>query len=574
MKKKSGKRPVSLWHWWGLMGVCLLVFANSLTGGFVWDDEVQVVKNSRIRSVDVGSAFGSGVWDFAVSEETRTNYYRPVQTLTYAVAYLLSGSDPWAYHLLSLLYHVVAVTVLFGILIELSFSSRSAFVATVLFAVHPVHTEAVAWIAGLPDVSAGAFYFLAIGLYLRSLGSAGPVFLWGSALAFLAALFSKEMAVTLPLVLPLVRSLKTGNFLYSKKRLATEVFPFAIALAVYGALRVTALGAVAVSQTVANSWVDWFTLGLTVAARYIRYALIPFPLNAYHLIPLHLQDRMVQATIAFVTLTLVGFLGWRLRERLPGLPAALGVFLLTLVPAFHFKGISGAFFAERYLYIPTLGLALASAIVLERTRWPRRYLVGWTAVAIFAVMTVVRNQDWQDSETLYRTTLEASASNAPFQSSVGDIAMRRGDDAEARQHFETALDAIDDQVYYFTSYEKYRALIGLGALAARAKDYQQARRRLTEALEINPGGDWAYLYLGGVLLEADKDYRRAVEHFEKAIELGPTNEVARDYMGIALLNSGRYREAIPYFEESLQLNPNYEDARLHLEMAERALRPE
>ncbi len=123
MKKKTGKAPVSLWHWWGLIAVCLLVFANSLTGGFVWDDEVQVVnvKNPRIRSVDVGGAFGSGVWDFAVTEETRTNYYRHVQTLTYSVAYLLAGLAPWAYHLFSLLCHVVAVTVLFGILIELSF---------------------------------------------------------------------------------------------------------------------------------------------------------------------------------------------------------------------------------------------------------------------------------------------------------------------------------------------------------------------------------------------------------------------------------------------------------------------
>ena len=87
--------------------------------------------------------------------------------------------------------------------------------------------------------------------------------------------------------------------------------------------------------------------------------------------------------------------------------------------------------------------------------------------------------------------------------------MRRGDDAVAREHFENALDAIDHEVYYFTSYERYRALIGLGALAARAKDYREARRRLREALEANPRGDWAYLYLGGVLLEADKDYRRA-----------------------------------------------------------------
>ena len=144
----------------------------------------------------------------------------------------------------------------------------------------------------------------------------------------------------------------------------------------------------------------------------------------------------------------------------------------------------------------------------------------------------------------------------------------------AEKHFDTALKAIEEGVYSFEGYEKYRALIGLGALAARSKDYSQARRYLEEALEVNPAGDWAYLYLGGVMLEADKDFNGAIEHFEKAIQMGPINEFARDYMGIALLNRGLYREAIPYFKKSLEINPNYADARLHLEMAERGLRQE
>ena len=562
-------------EWMLLVLLSLIVYGNSVRGAFVWDDEVQIVKNPAIRSLTgVPAAFGSAFWDFAVSAETQTNFYRPVQTVTYAVAYSIAGLAPWSYHLLSILYHIIAVLLMWRILIELSFSRQASLLAASVFAVHPMHTEAVAWIAGVPDVSAGAFYFLAMWLYLRYRKQSKPWLLWGSACVFFIALLAKEMAVTLPCVLLLVRSLRSGRSRFSGSEIAREMAPYLAMLLAYTFVRFRVLGSFATAQEVDASWMDWISLGCQVLAEYLRYALVPYPLSAYHLIPISLSSRITEAAAAVLVLGVAGFLSWRLRRKLPELPSILAAFIVTLTPVLYFKGISGAFLAERYLYIPTLATAFLVASILDGARLKYRFSLSWAVVLLLAFTSIERTAAWRDSETLYRATLAANDQNALFQSNLGDIELRNGNDGAARAHFESALRSIELGRYYFSTFVEYRALTGLGALAARTQDYSDARRLLTRALEVNPAGDWAYLYLGGVQLEADGNYEGAINNFERAIELGPVNEVARDYMGIALLNSGRYADAIPYFQESLEINPNYADARLHLEIAERELSPE
>src|SRR5262252_10252079 len=123
-----------------------LVFANSLPGAFVWDDEIQIVKNWRIRSLEnVPSAFTTSFWSFAGTEaENQTNFYRPIQTVTYTLAYAIGGLSPVPYHVFSLLYHTAASVFVYLIGVELMLTPAAAFAIAGLFAVHPIHTEAVA----------------------------------------------------------------------------------------------------------------------------------------------------------------------------------------------------------------------------------------------------------------------------------------------------------------------------------------------------------------------------------------------------------------------------------------------
>src|SRR5437588_4282586 len=211
MSGKKTKRPVvrkslNYRHIAVIVILSAIVFANSLPGSFVWDDEIQVVKNWRIRSFNyLPSAFTSAFWSFLGTEaESQSNFYRPVQTITYMVAYSLGGLSSAPYHALSLAYHVAASAFVYLICLELMFQPAIALAIAALFVTHPVHTEAVAWIAGIPDVACGAFYFASVFLFLRYWRTGRKAPLWASCALFFAALLSKEMAATLPFFLLVV----------------------------------------------------------------------------------------------------------------------------------------------------------------------------------------------------------------------------------------------------------------------------------------------------------------------------------------------------------------------------------
>ena len=564
-----------------------LVFANTLPGNFVWDDEIQIVKNWRIRTLEnIGSAFTTAFWSFlGTAAENQTNFYRPVQTVTYTLAYSIGGLSPVPYHAFSLLYHTTAGIFVYLIGIELMLNPAVALAIAALFAVHPIHTEAVAWIAGIPDVACGAFYFGAVWLFLKRRQ-------WMACGMFFLALLSKEMAVTLPLFLLLIplpveeggatagrppRGVRVRGLGKNRPHAATVgarvkyVLPFSGVLAVYFVIRIYALGFLATSHfDIQARWVDWISLVPRVLGDYIRYALVPYPLSAFHLVPLKFEYRIASTVLGLSVILLAAGLTWWFRTRLPQAILWFAAFVVTLIPVFYFKGMSNTFFAERYLYIPSfamIALVVTTVSSLKIPKW--NWIVGAVAVA-FAIAAAYRNTTWWNSEQLYETTLAVQPEVAHMRINLADIHLKRNEDEAARNLLSSAEQYMQSDEYVRYPYELYRTYVGLGAIEARAGDYDRAREHFKKAIEVNPAGDWGYLYLGGVYMEADRDYSKAIQNFEKAMQLGPLNEVARDYFGVAMLNQKNYGEAIHYFQEALKINPNYQDARSHLAIAAQA----
>jgi len=245
-------------------------------------------------------------------------------------------------------------------------------------------------------------------------------------------------------------------------------------------------------------------------------------------------------------------------------------FVLMLVPVFYFKGMSNTFFAERYLYIPSFAIIALIVTTAAALKIPRWNLIFGAIGIVFAVAVVYRNETWRTSEQLYRTTLALQPEVAHMRINLADIYLKRNDDASAKDLLASAQQYMESDRYVRYPYELYRAYVGLGAIEARAGRYAEAREQFKKAIDVNPSGDWGYLYLGGIFMEAEGDYPKAIENFRKAIQLGPLNEVARDYLGVAMLNQKNYAEAVRYFEEALKINPNYEDARNHLALAVRS----
>lgn len=248
----SKKRSLALWL---VILFCLLLYLPTIRYDFVYDDEVLLPHHSWIRDVShLPNILTSSVWD--VSEERPIVYYRPMQLLLYQVVYLIFGLNPAAYHFLNLIFYILLCTAVFFLFLLFMPKARlMALAATLIFVAHPTHTESVAWVASLSELTFGFFYILALISYL--LGQlannkrhrigwhvSGCVF-------FFMALLSKEMAVSLPLILimaeifliPYMRETSLGQKSFQKKTRNFSALPFYLGILIVAlSLRTYALG--------------------------------------------------------------------------------------------------------------------------------------------------------------------------------------------------------------------------------------------------------------------------------------------------------------------------------------------
>jgi len=559
-----------------LVLLCFGVYANVLNGAFIWDDQLQVVRNGNIRTLDnIPRAFTTSLWSFMYSngsaEENRVfdQYYRPLQTIIYILAYRLGGLSPLVYHLINVILHCAATLLVYLLCLELRLPSTIAFMAGALFGTHPVHTEAVSWIAGVGDLLCGIFYFAALAAFLRYRSSQKPVWLWMSSLSFLGALLSKEMAATLPGVIVLLMLMAPKRQRPDLKRAISILAPYLLAMAAYGALRIAAAGLNPSATIVpAASPLDWITFGLWIVGHYLRYSVAPYPLYIYHLVPLHFHDRVLSTVLYGTCISAVAVLLWTLRHRFREAPLWLAIFGVMLAPVLYFKGISGGvFFAERYLYLPSMAIVVLAGILLARWSRTRAIVVACSITFVFSLLTIQRNRDWHDEEALFQRTLQFQPEAVNIWTSVAEIYLRREDNTRALEYFQNALKRTSDTRFLQSSYESYRIYLGLGTVAARQAKPAEAVEYLQKAMEIYPQGDGAYTQLGGVLITWGQRYGDAMVLLEKAIQLSAVNEFARDYMGVALVNQGKYEQAIKYFREALEINPDLESAKQHLQVA-------
>jgi hypothetical protein len=239
-KQKKQERPeqphrlrrVRVIHFLLLAALSVAIYANALRGEFVFDDAVQVVRNESIRSLEnLPRAFTEGVWSFADKNNTWNNrYYRPMQTVIFALVYQVAELSPLPYHVASLLLHIAACILIYLLCVELGWTGSGGLLAASFFAVHPVHTEAVSWIAGVTEVACGVFYFGGLLALLRSLRLKSLLWTAVGLGCFLLALFSKEMAATFPVVALVLLRMRRADLDLTQKKSLVAVVPYVVVL--------------------------------------------------------------------------------------------------------------------------------------------------------------------------------------------------------------------------------------------------------------------------------------------------------------------------------------------------------
>jgi tetratricopeptide (TPR) repeat protein len=547
--------------------LCLVVHANTLTNGFVWDDDILIVRNESIRSLDnIPKMFSSSLWSFAGASMANNRYYRPLLSTVFAVVYKIAGLKPFAYHLTNLLLHLLVTLMVYALCVELRLFDSRALLPAALFAVNPVHTEVVAWIGGIGELLFGLFYITALWAFLRYWNVRRIYWLGLSIAAFFLDLLSKESAVTLPFAAMLLLLMKRDELQVSFKQKVLSIVPYFGVFGLYGVLRLWVVGSSLPSTVHTEAgFFDWITLGVWMFGRYLRYAFVPHPLTAFHLIPLHLADR-IASTAAYALLILAAAaLLYFMRHKVRAGFYLAGLFALTLAPVFYFRGITGGFiFAERYLYVPTVPAMILLALLCLQV--PRDFLVGAVTILVAAASfaTVLQNRVWRSDLTLFDHSAAVYPENTYAWVNLGGFYLNAGDDTEAQRAFENAGKHLDDERFMQPQGTRYLAELGLGTMAAKRGQAQEAIMHLEKALALNPTGVNAYTVLAGVLINLEKRFDAAIPLLEKAIELNPVDDQARDTLGVALFQQGKFSEAAERFREAIRINPRSQLARLHL----------
>ncbi len=520
--------------------VAVLVHGPALAGGFVWDDQALIVNNQSIRSWEHLGDILSRDFFHLHDDPAPYGYYRPVVTLSYLLDYQLWGLEPAGFHLTNVLVHAANSVLVALLLLRLGCSRGLGLAVALLFAVHPIHTENVAWIAGRTDLIAFLFTATALLLYLEggARGEPRSVLTALSWLAFGLGLLAKEMSVVLLAWLPLVQRLVLR---LSWRDVARGLLPYVLLFVGYCGWRL-ALD-LAPPSTPAN---HGFALALLSAAptvvRYLGWMALPVDLTAYVQNPYtqSLADPRFLGAVALLAL-----LGLAVRRFLRGPPGWLWVGMLAaaFVPLLNLARIAGPadmgnVMAERFAYFPSFPFLAAACLFLVRLAKLRaRALAPRVACAVAlagssalgAVGTCERIRDWRD-EHAFLTRALAQSPTAPLLWGL-----------RARWHLQRAFGA--EFIGPEMNWREMRP--DRGELAQVAEAYRTV-------VELDPADAGARHNLGAALHRLG-DNAGAVAAFRAALRIDPDYVKARINLGAALQDRGEVGPAIEQYREALRI---------------------
>ena len=539
------------------------MYGNTLGADFTLDDVPIIQENTLIR--DLGKwreYFTTNYWGDSAKYNDKS-LYRPLTILSYALNYAVHGNEPRGYHAVNIVLHGIASALVVLMLAAMFGDVLAAAIAGILFAVHPIHTEAVAGIVGRAEIMA------AIGVLGCCLGyvkgvratrrGAAAAWLALCVVAYAFGCYSKEIAVVAP-VLIVLWELTPGvqrRIAFQGRALATiaAFLSFAAIAMEFIIMRKEAIRTVSKNiGFVGVSDFDRVLTGLRVCLEYVGLLLAPITLSAdYWVTDVPLAHSVAEPGVAAagaVLVLLVGVMIWSWR-RAPMLAWGIGAFLIALFPVSNLPFAIGVMKAERILYTPSIGF-IAAIAMLPAMAWRRASLrpavVGVTILvsAIFTVRTVARNKDWQNNRVLAEATLRTSPESTIFNTIIATEYRAAGDNVSARRHLERALAGQPDNT---------TSLFNLGNIELDEKRFEKAVDLYRRALAVEPDYLSALNNLGRALAEL-KRFEEAAEVLERSRSLRPESPASYVNLLSIYIQTRNMTVALPLAEEALRRFPN------------------
>jgi tetratricopeptide (TPR) repeat protein len=555
---------------WGAAAIItfllLMIYLNSFKNDFVnWDDPGLIVRNQGIRSLN---------WQNIVEVFTlkKSSTFQPIRVLSYAIDYRIWKSNPIGYHISNIVFYILTCIMVFFSLHMLSNNlrkgvsdsshQRAALFGSLLFAAHPVHVEAVTWLAARKEVLQGFFFFLAFYMYLKAKeteGSQKIIFLGLVLVAILLATLSKPSAVVFPAVLLVYEMALTKNrWMDFVKRhwvffvlsiIVSTIFTFILLRVMVNAGGVKAYhGGSFVNNLLVSFYVFLYNIKLLIltinysAAYTIR---VPFPL-------INVQTAIVIGTVFL----LFGLSVWSLKKT-KVIFFSVFFFFLTLLPYLNIVPIS-TLLADRYLFIASFSYCFLLGIGFDKlyTLVNKRFSEGFfkvLSIALFlfllcgySFMTIQQNKIWENSYTLWSDAVEKYPESNTANALMGVVYMDLGMDKKAVEYLEKAVQILPID---------YESRNNLGIVYGRSGQPEKALKELMRAASLKPDNDIIKINLSA-FYQRQKEYRKSEEVLKNLISKKPRD--ARLYFRLGLLykEMGNYEAAITEFVKTIELAPD------------------
>ena len=535
--------------------------------GFVnYDDPDYAQKNMHVLRGITSEGF---LWAF--TDTKTTGNWHPLTWLSLMLDCQLFGPEAKGFHITNVLFHIFNTLLLFIVLMRMTGSLwASAFVAAA-FALHPLHVESVAWISERKDVLSTFFWLLTMLAYVcyverpRLAGYAAIV------LFFVLGLMAKPMLVTLPFALLLMdywpmkrlrvnESSDTGK---SAAYLAAEKIPLFVVAVIFCVLTylaqqsgkaVSSIEAMPLKVRLANAMVSY--------SSYIGKMIWPGRLALFY--PHHGMPSIRQLGLAILVLAAISAaIIWKHRGR-PYLVVGWLWYVGTLVPVIGLVQVGEQSMADRYTYVPLIGLFIIIAWATAdymRNRPSRRITLGISAAVVLSALTLCTLQQigyWQNSVVLFEHTLSVTRNNFAAHLNLGMALAKQGELDRAIEHHRRALQLRPGDAM---------AHINMGMELALQHKNAEAIKHYQEALRIDPNQPVAYNNLGAAMLSMGGDINEVMEQFRRALQIKPDYANARLNLASMLMAQGKFDEAKQHYRQILQFNPNDTQAQQGLRIA-------
>lgn len=554
-------RPLLWWIIGAFFALMFLVYGGSLTSSFVrWDDGLLIYENPAIRSITPHTLR-------TIFTTYDPELYIPLTFLSYQIDYLIGGTTATIYHIQNLLWHTLNALLVAWLLLVLTRRQWLALFGGFLFALHPLHTEAVVWASARKDVLSTFFFLSSLIAYLSyRTDRKRPTYVL-SLIAFTFGLLAKVTVITLPAVLFLfdIRERRTWN-----RTMLLEKIPYLALSLLFGIIAVAGKSGVLGASTLSEK--------ILMAPKSIIFYLekIFAPNGLSVLYPFVGEVTLVRLDILvpfilFVALLLIALISLKwTREIFFG----IAFFLITVSPTLlnFAKGDFFYFASDRYAYVPSIGIFFLIVLAFgrlcrERSR-PACLIAASFLLIALGVLSSLQSRTWKNSEALFMQALNISPDAYVARVNLGNVQRSRGNEEQAIASYNTALTIIREKGRAGPGLNRAesKTLSNLASAQREQNDFAAAQSTYQEALRLNPQNVYALLGLG-VVAGQQGNNTAAEQYYRQAILTAPDFAPAQLNLGALLVGLSRLEEGVTAYQAALDINPFFPQAHYNMGVA-------